>query len=266
MSDPIETSAGKPNVLKIIGIALLVIIGLSFANGFIRGLPGEGAPPPVAVPTLTVEQLQAQAVTLSYDDLARNTEHHEGKLLALAGDVGVAALQVHQIRRFVAQLHARGLSGRSLGRMLSAWRGYFGWLGAFIVGAGDTIARPATDQPSNPTPDYWKTVTGGMAADLRDAPSRYVSQMYDQAKEIEKAYGTWKMLVREGKVEEAREFRADNAELLNEHKQVERVKKAESALNQRARMIERSNMDPDRKRELLRQINEQKDRTARLAS
>jgi integrase/recombinase XerC len=38
-------------------------------------------------------------------------------------------LQVHQIRRFVAQLHAQGLSGRSLGRMLSAWRGFFAWLG-----------------------------------------------------------------------------------------------------------------------------------------
>ncbi len=51
------------------------------------------------------------------------------RLLTLAGDVGLAALQVHQIRRFVAQFHAQGLSGRSLGRMLSAWRGYFGWLG-----------------------------------------------------------------------------------------------------------------------------------------
>ena len=51
------------------------------------------------------------------------------RLLALAGDAGLADLQVHQIRRFVAQLHAQGLSGRSLGRMLSAWRGYFGWLG-----------------------------------------------------------------------------------------------------------------------------------------
>ena len=51
------------------------------------------------------------------------------RLLALAGDAGLAELQVHQIRRFVAQLHAQGLSGRSLGRMLSAWRGYFGWLG-----------------------------------------------------------------------------------------------------------------------------------------
>ena len=36
---------------------------------------------------------------------------------------------MHQIRRFVAQLHAQGLSGRSLGRMLSAWRGFFAWLG-----------------------------------------------------------------------------------------------------------------------------------------
>jgi len=51
------------------------------------------------------------------------------RLMALAGDCGPAELQVQQIRRFVAQLHAQGLSGRSLGRMLSAWRGYFGWLG-----------------------------------------------------------------------------------------------------------------------------------------
>lgn len=87
MSDPIETPASKPNVLKIIGIALLAIVGLSFANGFVRGLLGETATPPVAAPTLTVEQLQAQAVTLAYDDLARNTEQHTGKLLALGGDV-----------------------------------------------------------------------------------------------------------------------------------------------------------------------------------
>ncbi len=51
------------------------------------------------------------------------------RLLALAGDSDVGSLQVFQIRRFVAQLHAQGLSGRSLGRMLSAWRGFFAWLG-----------------------------------------------------------------------------------------------------------------------------------------
>ncbi len=51
------------------------------------------------------------------------------RLLALAAPVTPHQLQVHQIRRFVAQLHAQGLSGRSLGRMLSAWRGFFAWLG-----------------------------------------------------------------------------------------------------------------------------------------
>ena len=50
------------------------------------------------------------------------------ELLALAGDAALAALQPHQIRRFAGQLHARGLSGRSIARMLSAWRGFFHYL------------------------------------------------------------------------------------------------------------------------------------------
>ncbi len=37
-------------------------------------------------------------------------------------------LQIHQIRRFIAQLHGRGLGGKSLARMLSAWRGFFNYL------------------------------------------------------------------------------------------------------------------------------------------
>jgi site-specific recombinase XerC len=39
-----------------------------------------------------------------------------------------AKLQIHHLRRFVAQLHARGLDGRSLARMLSAWRGFYRYL------------------------------------------------------------------------------------------------------------------------------------------
>lgn len=49
-------------------------------------------------------------------------------LLSLAGDTALRELQIHQIRRFVAQLHARGLGGRSLARALSAWRGFYGYL------------------------------------------------------------------------------------------------------------------------------------------
>ncbi len=38
------------------------------------------------------------------------------------------ALQIHHLRRIVAGLHGRGLSGRSLARMLSAWRTFFRYL------------------------------------------------------------------------------------------------------------------------------------------
>ena len=35
-----------------------------------------------------------------------------GKLLAAAGDIPLAGLLAHHVRRFVAQLHGQGLSGR----------------------------------------------------------------------------------------------------------------------------------------------------------
>ena len=49
-------------------------------------------------------------------------------LIQLVGEADLAALQSHQIRRFAAQLHARGLDGRSIARMLSAWRGLYRFL------------------------------------------------------------------------------------------------------------------------------------------
>lgn len=49
-------------------------------------------------------------------------------LFELADGSALDQLQVHQIRRFIAQLHSRGLGGRTLARMLSAWRGFFKYL------------------------------------------------------------------------------------------------------------------------------------------
>lgn len=49
-------------------------------------------------------------------------------LLELAAQAPLQDLQIHQIRRFVAQLHGRGLGGRSLARLLSAWRAFYAYL------------------------------------------------------------------------------------------------------------------------------------------
>ncbi|WP_238947880.1 tyrosine recombinase XerC [Caldimonas brevitalea] len=49
----------------------------------------------------------------------------------LAGEAGLALPQVqpHHVRRWSATLHGEGRSGRTLARVLSAWRGLFRWLG-----------------------------------------------------------------------------------------------------------------------------------------
>ena len=49
-------------------------------------------------------------------------------LEALAGERTLASLSPGDIRRFVAALHSKGQSPRSLARILSSWRGFFDWL------------------------------------------------------------------------------------------------------------------------------------------
>ena len=81
--------------LKTVGIVVAVILGLAILNVLVAGKPavttGTRGTRPVlvttVVPTLTAAQLQAKATVVPFDDLARNTEQHEGKLVALSGTV-----------------------------------------------------------------------------------------------------------------------------------------------------------------------------------
>ncbi len=49
-------------------------------------------------------------------------------LFRLKDKTNLRDLEAQQIRRFVAVLHASGLSGRTLALTLSAWRGLYQWL------------------------------------------------------------------------------------------------------------------------------------------
>jgi len=51
-----------------------------------------------------------------------------GMLAALSGDRDLAGLPRPELARQLATLHGRGLSGRSLARMLSAWRAFYRFL------------------------------------------------------------------------------------------------------------------------------------------
>jgi integrase/recombinase XerC len=67
---------------------------------------------------------EKQYSRLTAQNYARDIRH----LFDLSAGTPLANLRIHQIRRFIAQLHAKGLGGRSLARMLSAWRGFFTYL------------------------------------------------------------------------------------------------------------------------------------------
>jgi integrase/recombinase XerC len=51
------------------------------------------------------------------------------QLIDLAGENKLSELNSSHIRRFVATLHARNLGAKSIARLLSAWRGFYEYLG-----------------------------------------------------------------------------------------------------------------------------------------
>jgi hypothetical protein len=69
------------------------------------------------------KRLAERTCTLYQLDLAR--------LADMAAASGVPLLQVQNghIRRWVAQMHSAGRSGRGIALILSGWRGFYTWLG-----------------------------------------------------------------------------------------------------------------------------------------
>lgn len=119
-------------------------------------------------------------------------------------------------------------------------RGYFAWLGSVVVGGTDSLIRAVSDEPVRPAKDVPKFLSGGMVAELDSASSRYVTQMYDQLAEVEKAYNTWRHLVKAGRYEDARTYREENAKDIARYKEIKPVKGAVSAYAKQIREVERS--------------------------
>ena len=71
--------------------------------------------------------LEAYAQSLATQPAAtRNAYGRDVAVLkALAGETPLGALTPATLRRFLGTLHARGLSGKSLARMLSGWRSFY---------------------------------------------------------------------------------------------------------------------------------------------
>ncbi|MFM8610136.1 MAG: tyrosine recombinase XerC [Burkholderiaceae bacterium] len=90
------------------------------------------------------KRLAERTVALYAEDLR--------KLQAFASEAGVELLRVHNahIRRWVAQMHGKGRSGRGIALILSGWRGFYAWLGR----EGLVPSNPVQDvrAPKSPKP------------------------------------------------------------------------------------------------------------------
>ncbi len=90
------------------------------------------------------KRLAERTLALYTEDLA--------KLQANAEQAQVEITQVHNahIRRWVAQMHGSGRSGRGIALILSGWRGFYTWLGR----EGKITANPVQDvrAPKQPKP------------------------------------------------------------------------------------------------------------------
>jgi integrase/recombinase XerC len=69
---------------------------------------------------------------------------------ALAMPVALREVQPHHVRRWAAQLHGHGLKPRSIALLLSAWRGFYRWLGRdglVAINPVDGVRAPKAAKP-----------------------------------------------------------------------------------------------------------------------
>ncbi|OGA96237.1 MAG: recombinase XerC [Burkholderiales bacterium RIFCSPHIGHO2_12_FULL_61_11] len=76
------------------------------------------------------------------------------KLQANAALAGVALTEVHnsQLRRWVAQMHGAGRSGRGIALILSGWRGFYRWLGREGLVASNPVQDVRAPKAAKPLP------------------------------------------------------------------------------------------------------------------
>lgn len=88
---------------------------------------------------------------------ARTLAIYEDALLRLARQADVAGIELgavepQHVRRWAAQLHAGGLSPRSVALHLSAWRGLYRWLGRDAVVAANPVEGVRAPKAAKPLP------------------------------------------------------------------------------------------------------------------
>ncbi|MEQ1683153.1 MAG: tyrosine recombinase XerC [Burkholderiaceae bacterium] len=112
---------------------------------------------------LRVERRLAERTLAMYGDAFKWLQS-----FAAAMPVALRDVQTHHVRRWAAQLHARGLAPRSIAIALSAWRGLYRWLGRDSLVALNPVEGVRAPKGAKPLP---KALSVDHAMALAEAPA-----------------------------------------------------------------------------------------------
>lgn len=142
-------------------------------------------------------------------------------------------------------------------------KNYFGGLGQMLVGLADKGLRPLMGQPAQ-TPSTLRDWSAGFAEQLPSQQSRYMTDYYDNLRNIEQAYNSYHQLLKTGQPDAARAEMAQNRNLITMYSMAESAKRTESRLSIQEKRIQNSTMlSSDAKQEKLNQLTQQRNNLAR---
>lgn len=146
-------------------------------------------------------------------------------------------------------------------------KGYFGWLGTMLTTALDYGIRPMVDRGEKPEMKLRDVfLIGNFVESLPSNSSRHLTVLYEQAREIEQAYGSYQKALKSGDIEAARELLKEEGDKIAKYKGVQKVKAEESRLNQLIQQTMNSKtLSAETKRKMIDKFSQQRDQLAASA-
>lgn len=164
-----------------------------------------------------------------------------------------------------AQLIMGRYEGLSPVQVDSLIRGYFSWLGVMSTTALDYGIFKPLSGVATPTPKLKDVfLVGNFVESLPANTSKYVSEMYEQAKEIEQAYNSYRQAVKSGDRDRAAEIMASDKDKIGQYRKVERLKESMADINRRIKKVTNSReYSADQKRAMIDELRNKQDQIAR---
>lgn len=154
-----------------------------------------------------------------------------------------------------------GLSPKQIEHLL---RGYFSWAATATFAVTDAGASLVTDKGEKPDlrlKDMF--LAGNFVETLPSGSSRYVSKMYEQAKDAEQAYASYQAAVKAGDKDRVAEIRTKDLDKLKSRELLHEGTQALARINLYSRMVEADKkMTGEQKRKRLDELEQQRHKIA----